>query len=110
MGNEPGNLNRLRSLGLLYSLIYLTKLVLGGDDVGGSVVLYSADEFAKQLHTKPHLVLFYAPWCGHCKRLMPVYETLAEKYNGELNQERVVIAKVCTMIAQMIYLNFISCY
>lgn len=103
MGNEPGNLNRFRSIGLLYSLVCLMKLVLGGDDAGGSAVVYSADEFARQLPTKPHLVLFYAPWCGHCKRLMPVYETLAEKYNGELKQERVVIAKVCTMIARLVF-------
>lgn len=40
---------------------------------------------------KDVLVEFYAPWCGHCKSLAPVYEEVAQKLKDE---ESVVLAKI----------------
>lgn len=37
------------------------------------------------------MVEFYAPWCGHCKKLAPKYDELAEKFEGV---DSVVIAKM----------------
>ncbi|KAH8296943.1 hypothetical protein KR044_001258, partial [Drosophila immigrans] len=39
---------------------------------------------------KDTLVEFYAPWCGHCKKLTPIYDELAEK----LQDEDVAIVKM----------------
>jgi len=65
------------------------KLAKASSDV---VILSPANFDAVVLdETKDVLVEFYAPWCGHCKNLAPIWEKLANIYK---NEKGVVIANI----------------
>ncbi len=74
----------LRPLVVALLLIYCPPAFgISVDDVtekGAVQVLTSAswDAFLADL-SKPLVVLHYAPWCGHCKRLLPDYEVASRR-------------------------------
>lgn len=64
------------------------------NDNKGAVLPLVGLNFAEYVYNKNKHVLveFYAPWCGHCKKLQPVYDELAEKL--KTTNPDIVIAKV----------------
>ncbi|KAA0170780.1 hypothetical protein FNF27_06478 [Cafeteria roenbergensis] len=62
-------------------------------DLEGPVVVVKGKSFRDIVYEegKDVLVEFYAPWCGHCKSLAPIYEELATNF---ASNDKVVIAKM----------------
>lgn len=75
-------------------VLCLASRSLGGAEEAVTAISLTEGNFVSEVSASPHFVMFYAPWCGHCKRLAPTWEELA----GKMNQEKeVTIGKVdCT--------------
>lgn len=85
----------MRPVGLFAIFVTLLTIVSSHDD-DIHTVTYNTENFSEELAKNNHFVMFYAPWCGHCKRLAPTWEQLAEMLNEDDSNVR--IAKVdCTV-------------
>jgi protein disulfide-isomerase A1 len=66
-----------------------------GVEEDGDVAVLTNDNFDDFLKANTRVfVKFYAPWCGHCKAMIPAYTELAQYFKGVEGDEHVAIAKV----------------
>merc|ERR1719262_873086 len=72
---------------LVFSLLWVSSTLCGAEELVATLTNENFDGFIRS--NSKVLVQFYAPWCGHCKKLGPEYEWAAEKLKG-----RVPLAKV----------------
>lgn len=64
-------------------------------EASGPVGELTGDTFRDGIKSGITFVKFYAPWCGHCKRLSPTWDSLQEKFS---TKSGVNIVKVdCTL-------------
>ncbi len=72
----------------------LALLVLVATALAGNVLdLTATKDFEKHIgKAQGVLVKYYAPWCGHCKSLAPIYEKVADAFASQ--KDNVLIAKV----------------
>ena len=81
----PKNLPRIIILLIILAVLYFvyTKFLKEGFETDSS----NLDD---QVKSGTKLVLFYADWCGHCKKIKPVWDETAK----EVNVEEVKMIKV----------------
>ena len=79
------------SLQLTTALVLAIAATASADSVPLTSVTFDAEVFGA---VRPSFLLFYAPWCGHCKALKPAWNEMAAEYKASTS---VLIAEVdCT--------------
>ena len=63
----------------------VNKILEKAPNKDGMVKALTSQSFDTFLDEGPAFIKFYAPWCGHCKKLAPAWTQLGAVYRNKLN-------------------------
>ncbi|KAI5711993.1 thioredoxin domain-containing protein 5 homolog [Diaphorina citri] len=90
----------IKPLGVL-ALLHFVKCDSSGSMTEGKSKVLTQNTFSEEVPKNNYFIMFYAPWCGHCKNLHPIWEELADMLNDS-EDSRVTIGQVdCTVEKQL---------
>jgi len=89
-------MSRIKNMKSLFKPNNLPRLVLMLAILAGLYLLYinylkegfesASEDLESQIGQGKKLVLFYADWCGHCKKIKPIWDETAKEMNKDDNK------------------------
>ncbi|KAK7083970.1 Protein disulfide-isomerase tmx3 [Halocaridina rubra] len=85
-------------------LVFFSVLALGQTT---NRVLELSDRFLELRGESPWLIMFYAPWCGHCKKLEPIWNHVAHAlYGTDIRVGRVDCTRFTAVATEFVVKGF----
>jgi len=74
-------------IGFIFCLLSFSSSFLA--EANSDVIILTDSNFDSEMQKGKWLLEFYAPWCGHCKKLAPTYEEVATQMKDQVNVGKV---------------------
>lgn len=93
--NKGGYKTPLAYLVISVATLLVVGSVYGASNTEDNAVIVLAKDNVTLLNSGKWMVEFYAPWCGHCKKLQPIYDKLASaSLSDQYKSQNVQVAKM----------------
>jgi len=64
---------------------FVENYLLSAIIIFGLFMVYKSGYYSENFESKKTLILYYAPWCPHCKPVKPMFEELQKIYANDEN-------------------------